>query len=317
MEITLNRELVMVAHLLRVDALAADTAAAFQEAGVPSVLLKGKTLADWLYGPDEMRTYGDADLLVPPSDWLQAQQILLELGFEPELDRLAHPRMESPTSYPFHRGEDHVDLHCTLWGIEATPEQTWETLSRETEPKQVGGRPLLVLAPAARAMHVALHAAQHGALNTKMTTDLERAIDQLPLDLWRAAASIATQLDATPAFATGLRMVPAGRVLASRMGLDGVRSVPAELKLSGTPLAQGFEHLASTSGLRTKLALIARELAPTPAFMRWWSPVARRGRAGLAAAYMWRAIWFARHAVPGYTAWRRARRATGAVAKAP
>jgi hypothetical protein len=302
------RELMVVAHGLQIDALTAEVTHAFEQRGVSSILLKGRVLADWLYERDEVRSYGDADLMVAPAEWERAQEILRELGFRGELDALGHPRMESFTSYPFVRGDDHVDLHCTLSGVGASPAEAWTELSRATEPKRVGGREVPVLGPAARAMHVALHAAQHGVLETKMTADLERAVEKLPLALWRESADLAARLDATAAFATGLRMVPAGRALVSLLGLDRVRSAHAELRLSGVPLAQGFEHLASTPGLRTRLSLVARELIPSPAFMRWWSPLARRGGPGLAAAYVWRVIFFARHAVPGYAAWRRARR---------
>jgi putative nucleotidyltransferase-like protein len=309
-------ELLMVAHGLKIDGLAAKVSEALEAEGVPCILLKGRVLADWLYDAHEVRTYGDADLMVSPSDWTRAKAILTSMGFEGELDHLGHPRMESYTSYPFIRGEDHVDLHCTLWGVGASPQRAWEELWATTEPKQMGGRTVPVLGPAARAMHVALHAVQHGVLDTKMTADLERAVERLPLGLWEQAAALALRLDAAAAFATGLRMVSAGRKLSSRLGLDGVRSVRAELCLSGVPLAQGFEHLAGTRGLGTRLKLVARELVPNPAFMRWWSPrVAQRGVLGLGAAYLWRIAFFARHAVPGFVAWRRARRSSAAGAR--
>jgi len=43
-------------------------------------------------------------------------------------------------------------------------------------------------------------------------------------------------------------------------------------------------------------------------FMRWWSPLARRGRLGLTVSFLWRPLWFLGHAGPAYLAWRRARR---------
>ena len=73
-------------------------------------------------------------------------------------------------------------------------------------------------------------------------------------------------------------------------------------------MAAGFEALAATPGLFAKLRLVAHEMVPTRAFMRWWSPLARRGPLGLAAAYLWRPIWFVGHAPAGLRAWRRARR---------
>ena len=307
-------ELVMMAHGLRIDGLAAEAHGLLEEGGVQSILLKGRVLADWLYERDEVRTYGDADLLVSPADWTRAHALLQAAGFSGELDDLGHPRMESYTSYPLVRGEDHVDLHCTLWGVGAPPATAWSELWPTREHKRVGGCDLPVLAPPARAMHVALHAVQHGALDTKMTADLERAVKKVPLDVWEDAAELAARLDASAPFATGLRMIPAGRQLASTLGLDRVRSVRAELSLSGVPLAQGFEHLANTPGFTTRLRLVARELVPSPAFMRWWSPLAQRGGPGLVAAYLWRVAFFARHAVPGYVAWRRARRQVASAA---
>jgi Uncharacterised nucleotidyltransferase len=314
-QLATSPELVMVAHGLKIDGLAAEVSAALEAEGVPCILLKGRVLADWLYDADEVRTYGDADLMVSPAHWTRAQGILRSMGFGGELDHLGHPRMESFTSYPFVRGDDHVDLHCTLWGVGAPPQRVWHELWATTEPKHVGGRTVPMLGPPARAMHVALHAVQHGVLDTKMTADLERAVERLPLSLWEEATALALRLDAAAAFATGLRMVPSGRMLSSRLGLDGVRSVRAELSLSGVPLAQGFEHLAGTSGIRTRVRLLARELVPNPAFMRWWSPVAQRGIVGLLAAYLWRMVFFARHALPGYVAWRRARRSSAAGAR--
>jgi hypothetical protein len=47
---------------------------------------------------------------------------------------------------------------------------------------------------------------------------------------------------------------------------------------------------------------------PPPAFMRAWSPLARRGALGLALAYAWRPVWLVVHSGAAVRAWRRARR---------
>jgi glycosyltransferase involved in cell wall biosynthesis len=73
------------------------------------------------------------------------------------------------------------------------------------------------------------------------------------------------------------------------------------------PIALGVEHFVQTRGLRAKAALLAREVAPTPAFMRWWTPLARRGKLGLALSYPWRVVWFLEHLLPALRAWRQAR----------
>jgi Uncharacterised nucleotidyltransferase len=304
-------EIVWAARSLALDRRSAELVAELEAAGVPAILLKGPAIAAWLYRGRGVRTYGDTDLLVPPDRWDLAMATLRRLGFDDGLGGMAHPRMESFTSHPLARGDEDVDLHCTIWGIEVPPERAWEVLSANTEPMNVGGRTLPVLAPAARAMHVALHAAQHGYDEGKPVHDLELALEVLPDDLWAEAAAVAAELDALGGFATGLRLLPAGRSLAERLGVDREASVDALLRVAHVPLSQGFEELANTRGVRAKLAVVRGELAPTADFMRWWSPLARRGRLGLAAAYLWRPLYLALRAGPGLVAWRRARRAAG------
>jgi hypothetical protein len=73
-------------------------------------------------------------------------------------------------------------------------------------------------------------------------------------------------------------------------------------------MALGFEWLSRVPGFRAKARLVAGKLVPDVQFMRAWSPLARRGRVGLAAAYAFRILWLAWHAIPGFIAWLRARR---------
>src|SRR4051794_39845525 len=108
---------------LAIDRLAADIAVNFERAGIETLILKGPVLAAWLY-PADVRPYGDADLLVAPADWAAAVDLLGRLGFSDHLGPLAHPRMESFASTAFLRGpngEDNLDLHCTLHGLNADP----------------------------------------------------------------------------------------------------------------------------------------------------------------------------------------------------
>jgi hypothetical protein len=302
-------EVLHTALCLQIDKVAADLSQQLDSRGIPSIILKGPSVANWLYEDGPVRVYSDADLLISPEHWLLARRILEELGYVRELGELAHPRMGSFDSEAWERGDHHIDLHCTLWGIEAPPPDVWSTLSRTAEPMHIGGRWLPVLAPSARALHLGLHVAQHGDPDAQPGTDLSRAIDQLPFSLWEQATELAHRLDAVPAFAAGLRLIPAGAALADRLGLPTTSSLEASLRFTRAPLALGFEHLAQTGGLGRKIRLLLSEIFPSPAFLRWWWPFASRGLVGLATAYVWRLVWVAAHAVPGYYAWRRARRA--------
>jgi putative nucleotidyltransferase-like protein len=301
-------ELLATAASLRMDALAAQTKAQFDARGIEAILLKGPSFARWLYEGGPARLYTDVDFLVSPDNWGPAREMLIELGYEAEFTHFEHPQMGTVTSEGWMRGDDQVDLHCTLWGISADPSIVWATLSQTAEPMAIGGSVLSVLSEPARTMHVALHAAQHGDSEIKTKTDLERAIAVLPSDTWRQGAELAESLGALPEFATGLRQVPAGGEVAAHLGLDQLTSADAELRAAQTPLASGFEHLAQTPGVLAKLRVLKSELFPTASFLRWWLPIAKYGKAGLAAAYVWRWLWMARHGIPGFRAWRRARR---------
>jgi hypothetical protein len=171
----------------------------------------------------------------------------------------------------------------------------------------VRGIPVSVLVPPARAVVVVLHAAQHGARVQKPLDDLAQALAQLPVEVWEAASALARRLDATTAFAAGLRLLPEGSVQAATLGLPIQHSAETTLRAdTARPMALGFDWLARTPGVRAKARLVRAKAVPDGAFMRAWSPLARRGRAGLAAAYFWRVLWLTWHAAPGFRAWRRA-----------
>lgn len=295
---------------LYMDKVAVSISDHFDGHGISSILLKGPAIASWLYRDGTTRPYGDADLMVSPTDWERAQSLLQALGFEKELAPLQHPGMESFASESWVRNGQNVDLHCTLWGIGTTPERVWATLSSLTDSMFLEGRPIQILEPGARAFLLATHAAKHG--DGQPFTDLERGIQMLPFELWQRASALAVELDAVAAFVAGLRLVPGGREIARKLDLPDVPLAEASLRAWRVPMALGFEQLAQTSGTRSKLTVMWRELFPTPAFMRWWTPLASRGRRGLAVAYVWRILWVMRHAVPAFMAWQLARRGSDA-----
>ncbi len=292
-----------------VDLVTAELTVALEAAGVPSILIKGPAIATWLYRGDESRLYGDTDLLIRERDWQRAIEALEGLGFEDDLSPLAHPRMESETGYPMSRVADGaaVDLHLNLFGIGAGPDAAWEAFGEGAVRQLVGGKEVLMPSHPARLLHISLHAVQHGGeLLPKAMHDLRRAIAVAPESTWREARELAVRLDAEETFATGLRLTPEGSALALALGAGQRESEGSILRMARVPTAEGFLELSRVPSLRGKLALALRELFPNPAFMRWWTPLARRGGLGLLAAYGWRLLWLGYRAIPGYRAWRRA-----------
>jgi hypothetical protein len=212
-------------------------------------------------------------------------------------------------SRPWSRGADHVDLHRSIIGVRADSAVLWANFSAGKEALRVGGTLVDVPAPEARAAHVALHAGQHGRDATKPLRDLGCALALLEFEDWRRALELACRIGAEEAFASGLRQLSAGAELAERLGVTHRRTPAVALRAgSPPPVALGVALLAESGGWRARLRVIARALAPSPAYMRHWSPLAARGGAGLVLAYLWRPIWIARNLPAAIAAWRRAGR---------
>lgn len=310
----------IVAGNLRVDCATAEVLRAFGAAGVKSLLVKGVSVVRWLYDAHEPRAYSDCDLVVRPADLVAAGDVLAELGFLPQVDERDMPTWWREHAVGWWRGQDGaiVDVHRTLPGVGVDPQLLWRTLSADAETIDVAGFPAKTLTIPGRAFHLAIHAAQHGVGWDRVDVELERALSRVDETTWRAAAELAAALDATPAFATGLRMVAKGRALASALELPAGQPVDVALRATTPPpVALGFDQLARAPCWQARFQIIRHKVVPPTTFMRAWSPMAREGRRGLVLAYAWRPLWLLRRAPAGFRAWRRARRRTGTLGPMP
>src|SRR5512133_3764002 len=214
---------------LALDALATDVTAALAGAGIRAILLKGPALADWLYR-GEARLYSDVDLMIARAERAAAERVLEGLGFElVALDVLPHDRPHHARTW-LRPGGAAVDLHHTLIGIGGSSELAWHALTEETEHMRLAAGEVEVLSRPARAFIVTLHAAQHGMLAAGPLEDLNRAVERLPIAGWATAARLAERLDALPAFATGIRLTPSGRMLATRLQIADHTSAESLLR---------------------------------------------------------------------------------------
>jgi Uncharacterised nucleotidyltransferase len=293
------------------DLVAAEVFEALAGAGIRSILLRGPSLTRWVYPPERARSYLDVDLLVAPGSFAGAERTVAGLGFThvPTLNQ--DPRDRPIHARTWQRPEDGavVDLHRTLIGARVGEERLWTALAGATEPLLLGTATVDGLDALATALVVALHAAQHGSRSTTPVDDLVHALERLEPETWRQAGGLAEKVEATEALAVGLRLAPAGRELAATLRLPATTSAETVIRAATPiPTALGFEWLAQVPGVRAKARLLAAKVVPDPDFMRAWSPLARRGRAGLALAYAQRPLWLARHAPRGLLVWLRARR---------
>jgi Uncharacterised nucleotidyltransferase len=296
-----------LARNFAVDALTAEVAGAFGREGIETLVLKGPVLARWLY-PGEVRPYVDCDLMVAPGSRGRAVGVLERLGFTEHLPWMPTPLSLDPGGTAFNRpGEGMVDLHCQLPGLEGDPDAIWGRLAASAERQVIGGVELRVPDRDTVLLHVVLHAAHHAnQVDGKPLEDLRRALAIVDEAEWSSALELARAYQGVPAFAAGLRLLPEGEELARRLDLGEVRSFQHEIRREDNVIAEELHALLSAdTGIRRKLVIAAGDIFPRPDYMRWWSPLARRGKLGLTGAYLWRMIWIAGQA-PGavHTLWR-------------
>lgn len=291
---------------LFVDAVTLEAIAALDSGGVPAILLKGPSIATWIYEPHE-RGYSDTDLLVDPDAVARAVELLQEAGFTShaaaiELDRPLHET-------PMRRDEDGalVELHSTIPGTQCPPSKVWRVLSAETQELVLRDRRVEILNEPARAFHVALHALHHRGESPRAMQDLSRAIALVDIGVWEHARTLAAPLQSTDALVAGLRLGPGGEGLVNRLGLSDVApSLEVALRAEGAPPeSMSFDWFMTRRGLGAKLSFVIRKAFPPPAVLRERSMLARRGRFGLVVAYLVRPGRLALRALRGGVAWFR------------
>jgi hypothetical protein len=294
---------------LRIDAATGEVVQALSDRDVACIVLKGPALASW-YPPDSERRYADGDVWVAPGDLTTAEDVLIEMGFQPTQDERGLPAWWQEHGSSWFREEDggRIDLHRRLQGVGVDPSATWVLLWPRSIALTVGGVDARSLDEAARALFVTLHATHHGARDPRGLPHLRAALEAVDEATWREVLELAETLDALESLSTGLRLVPEGLALAQRIGVPDARSVRAALHAaSPPPVALGFEQLASASW-SLRIAILVRKVVPPPGFVRHWWPPATRSRRMLLLGYLYRPVWLIRRAPAGYRAWSAARR---------
>lgn len=277
------------------DATAAEVITALEAAGVNVMLLKGRALGALLY--DDLgggRGYSDVDLLVAHSQLAPAEAVLSALGYSNAdaiqgVDDLAGV-VQAHTWVPRGggAGPSTIDLHWALPGAGARPSVQWEALLQRTTRVEVGGRQVTALDRPGQAMHLAMHAAQHGPSFEKHLSELSMAIDRWPLDGWRSAASLASAIGAADSFAAGLRLVPGGRKLANELALPTTHDLEWMIRHRGSaPRGTLYvQALLRPKSFANWFAVLRRSLLPKSEWIRYQHPWTQGGRIPLAAGYV-------------------------------
>jgi hypothetical protein len=263
-------------------------------AGVPCLHIKGPTVATWraLYADGE-RTWGDVDVLLPPSGMDRALEVLLASGFSHRDPGLRWRTSEDhaltvwhdPDGRATHGAAAEVDVHHRFQGMEGDPELVFAELWRRREPARLGGLDVWFPDVTSRSLILVLNAARdpHGA---KAQEDVRRLVAVATDAEWRRTIALARRVDALQALRAGLEQEPPGRDLVARTSLADVQVSPAwRLRSQGSTLtAVRIEELR---GMRTaaKVRAVAAWLVPPPAVIRYRDPGAADSTWRLLRAY--------------------------------
>jgi hypothetical protein len=147
-------------------------------AGIPTIPLKGVTLAESLYGDPTLRVCADLDILVPRQAVAQAIGLLLTAGYESEFGerRFADPCSRGGIEYALVRWErGFLSLLEPHWGLLVGPrvdKAALEDLWAESHPQTFFGVPAYALSPEWEILFLVVHAARHSWQGLKWLVDI-------------------------------------------------------------------------------------------------------------------------------------------------
>ena len=124
----------VAARSIHLDGVAAEIAEAWRESGIPSILVRGPSIARHLYRAVESRDYVDVDLLVALESVAPAERVLADHGFR-HLNKLGHRPGDRPThARTWFRAADDakIDLHHTIIGAGVEPGEIWKIMAGHT-----------------------------------------------------------------------------------------------------------------------------------------------------------------------------------------
>ena len=250
-------------------------------AGIPCLHIKGPTVATWeaLYSDGE-RSWGDVDILLPPSGMDRALEVLLESGFshrDPGLrwrtsEDHALTLWHDPDGKARHGAAAEVDVHHRFQGMEGDPERAFAELWRRREPAELGGLDVWFPDVPSRSLILVLNAARDPK-GPKAREDRRRLVAVASDADWRRTIALARRVDALEALRAGIEVEPDGHDLVARTSLADVQvSAAWRLRAQGSTLtAVRIEELRSL-GTVAKIRTMAAWVVPSPAVIRYRDP---------------------------------------------
>ena len=253
---------------VRLEALAVRTAEILDAAGINWRLTKGAALAHSDYPDPAERTFGDVDLVVHPTDWLAALQLLTANGYRREALTLPgrfDDRYGKGATLKTPDGLE-VDLHRRFaigrFGVTAQMEAVFAS----SATIELAGRTIPVLDPAGRLLHACFHAALGGFRGLRGFRDVAQLILVTGAD-WETTFSVARSWKGEAVVASAI--VDSWDRL--QIGVDH----PAHARAMSTTVSRADQRVlrlfARKSTFRSQALTSLRRLPPHDALRYLWS----------------------------------------------
>ncbi len=154
-----RRNLFLTAELIKVLNI-------FEDHEVPAIPFKGAVLANSLYGNLAFREFNDLDVLVHREDVLRVKDLLLSVGYRPEIDltrvqESAYMRTECEYNFRLDDGRVRVEIHWEFapryFSFTFDHGPLWKNVARTT----LGGIQIRTLSPEDLLLVLCVHGGQH------------------------------------------------------------------------------------------------------------------------------------------------------------
>ena len=139
----------------------------FKHQKIPCIPYKGPVLAGYLYKDFTLRSYGDLDLLISPTDFRKVYNFLLENGYTPEIE-LQPNQFSSYISgeddlpfLPVEKGV-RIEIHWELTGRYLAKPLGIEYISRRISSTLIEGQNFPIFSPEDLFVYFCLHGTKHG-----------------------------------------------------------------------------------------------------------------------------------------------------------
>lgn len=168
-------------------------------AGIPTIPLKGVTLAESLYGDSALRVCSDIDILVPRSNVSEAFRLLCNRGYRADFtekffaDHLLRENIEYSLTREERGFRYYLELH---WGMMLGPrfdKAAVDDLWAEARPKIYFGIPAYTLSLEWELLFLSVHAARHRWGELKWLVDIHEVCTRGVVD-WEKLAEKAERL---------------------------------------------------------------------------------------------------------------------------